>query len=485
VNAIVDAFDRLWRDAPARPLIHLPLSRITLTVNDLQRAKRGYVTLLTDAGISHGHIVVSVVGNRPAFLPLLLAAWTLDAVVMPVEEETPPQDIDELCVRFGAAVVVRPCVDHTSGGANLEAALTFDVTPHSHWQRHPDLGLLKLTSGSSGTPKAVAVTAAAMINDTAHITEAMCIGPDDVQIAVIPLSHAYGFGNLVLPLLLQGTAIVLREAFVPQALVGDVHAFNATIMAGVPFMFQHLATHLPADSWPRSLTWLVSAGARLSPEVIRTFHGKFGLKIHSFYGASESGGIAFDYSDGVDDAPTVGWPMPGVAIELCPDEGVPNGYGRVLITSNAVAERYVGAPSADESLLGGGRFLTGDYGTLLSDGRLLLAGRVSTFINVAGRKVQPAEVEQALRAVPGVTDVRVLAVADPVRGEHVAAVLAGENALSLAAIRQFCARRLPPHKVPRVIVVVPTLPLTARGKPDIRALQALVDAAAVQVHKPY
>jgi long-chain acyl-CoA synthetase len=474
VNAIVGEFERLWRDAPARPLIHLPSAGSTLTADDLQRTRQGYAAIFHRAGIESGHIILAVTGNRPGFFPLLLAAWSLDAVVMPVDEDARDHELDELAARFGAAAVVRARGRQASGAGDLDAALTVEFRPRGTWQVHPGLGLLKLTSGSSGTPKAVAVPPDTMIHDTAHITEAMGIRPDDTQIAVIPLSHAYGFGNLVLPLLLRGSAIVLREAFVPQAVVADARQYHARVMPGVPFMFQHFATHPPPGGWPPSLTWLISAGARLAPELVRAFHDRFGLKVHSFYGASETGGIAFDHGEAVDDVPAVGWPMPGVTIELREEEGVPDGYRRVFVRSNAVAPGYVDG-SAAEVLEGG--FLTGDYGTMLPDGRLLLAGRVSTFINVAGRKVQPAEIEQELRLMPGVTDARVLAVADPVRGEQVAAVVAGDRALTRSAVRQFCADRLPPHKVPRVIVMVADLPLTARGKPDTRAMQALVNAA--------
>jgi len=246
-------------------------------------------------------------------------------------------------------------------------------------------------------------------------------------------------------------------------------------------MFQNFAAHPPAGGWPPLLTWLISAGARLAPEVVREFWEQFRVKIHSFYGTSESGGIAFDHSDAIDDKPTVGWPMPGVAIELRHEDGIPEGDGRVLVRSDAVAPYYVG-PGGDIGQLPDG-FATGDYGRLLPDGRLVLAGRVSTFINVAGRKVQPAEVEQQLRAMPGVVDAQVLAVADPVRGEQIAAVVAGDAHLSRADIRQFCAGRLPPHKIPRVIVLVPELPLTARGKPDMRALLALVDESIAQAQR--
>jgi acyl-CoA synthetase (AMP-forming)/AMP-acid ligase II len=475
VNAIVEQFERLWREAPARPLIHLPSSGNTLTADDLQRTRHVYAAAIDRAGLENGHIILSVTGNRPGFFALLLAAWSVGAVVMPVDEDTRDHEIDQLAEQFGVAAVVRARSGHASAGIHFDDALTIELRSSDTWQRHAGLALFKVTSGSSGVPKAVAVPPAAMLNDTAHITTAMGITPADTQIAVIPLSHAYGFGNLVLPLLLQGSAIVLRNTFIPEMVIADALRYRARIMPGVPFMFHHYVTHPPPEGWPAVLSCLISAGARLAPEVVRAFYDKFGVKVRSFYGATESGGIAFDHGDQIDDVPAVGWPLPGVTVELRDDEGVPEGCGRVFVRSNAVARGYV-CGSVEEPFDG---FLTGDYGTISRDGRLLLAGRVSTFINVAGRKVQPAEIEQVLRLMPDVIDASVLAVADPARGEQVGAVVAGNGTLSPSAVRQFCINRLPRHKVPRVVVVVHALPLTARGKPDPRALQALVNAALV------
>jgi acyl-CoA synthetase (AMP-forming)/AMP-acid ligase II len=474
VNAIVERFDRLWRDDPRRPLLHLPSLGTTLTADNLQQTRRAYGAVLAAAQIGDGHLIVSVAGNRSGFLPLLLAAWNLDAAVIPVDEDIRDEALEEVAAGFGAAAIVQARGKGTRDRHDLDDLLGIEFRPRDTWRRHPGLALLKLTSGSTGTPKAVGVPAVTMINDTEHITEALGIRPGDAQIGVIPLSHAYGFGNLVLPLLLQGTAIVLREAFVPQAVVADARTYSARVMPGVPFMFQHFAAHPPPDGWPPSLTLLISAGARLSPEVIRGFWDRFGVKVRSMYGTSEAGVIAFDHGDTIDGTASVGWPLRGVTVELRDDDDVPDGYGRVFVRSSAVAPGYVTTQGLDSQLLDG--FLTGDYGLLAADGQLVLAGRVSSFINVAGRKVQPAEIEQHLRAIPGVIDARVLAAADPVRGEQVAAVIAGNGTLSRSDIRQFCVDRLPPHKVPRVIVVVPAMPLTARGKPDTRALQALVDA---------
>ena len=87
---------------------------------------------------------------------------------------------------------------------------------------------------------------------------------------------------------------------------------------------------------------------------------------------------------------------------------MPPGHGRIHVRSLAVSPGYVGE-SAERDEIGEDGFLTGDYGRLLPDGRLVLAGRVSSFINVAGRKVQPGEVERVLREMDGVADARVVA----------------------------------------------------------------------------
>ena len=273
------------------------------------------------------------------------------------------------------------------------SVLSRDAVPQPSYR---GAALLKLTSGSTGLPKAVLTTEVQLLADTEHIVSAMGITAADVQLAAIPLSHAYGFGNLVMPLLLQGTPIVLRESFVPHQLSADARQYGARVFHGVPFMYQHYLAHPPVGGWPPTLTLLVSAGARLELETVRGFHERFGLKIHSFYGTSESGGIAFDGDDELDDVPTVGRPMPGVTIDLRPDAGVPPGHGRIHVRSLAVCPGYVGE-TAESDELGEDGFLTGDYGRFLADGRLVLAGRVSSFINVAGRKVQPGEVERVLR----------------------------------------------------------------------------------------
>ena len=334
-------------------------------------------------------------------------------------------------------------------------------------ERHDYRGaaMLKLTSGSTGVPRATFTTESQLVADSRQIARAMGFGPTDTQLAAIPLSHAYGFSVLVIPLLLQGTPFVLRESFVPHQLTADARAFDVRRLPGVPFMFEHLLQHAPEEPWPAGLQRLVSAGAPLGAAVARAFHARFGVKVHAFYGTTEGGGITYDDSDDPAIADTVGRPIDGVTVSLRPETDVPG--GRVHIRSAAVSAGYVGADQGDFQDDG---FLAGDYGTMDAKGRLTLGGRVSSFINVAGRKVQPAEVEAVLREMPTIIDVRVVGAPDDRRGEHVVACSASPRQCAVDDDRgPAVLRQRQRHTRFRAVVFVDAIPLTARGKMTARA----------------
>jgi acyl-CoA synthetase (AMP-forming)/AMP-acid ligase II len=421
---------------------------------------------------------MAAVGNRGPMVPLVLAARALNLALVAVDAGTTDVEMREACERFGvAAVVTQPGEAAAVDGRRLQFpdALQLILRPGPH-QTYLDTAVVKITSGSTGLPKATLNTERHLITDSRQIVTGMGIGPADTQIAVIPLSHAYGLSVILVPLILQGTAMVLRESFVPHRMPEDAETYGATTFPGVPFMFEHFLAHPPAG-WPPRLRRLISAGARLPPETVSAFRDRFGLKIHSFYGASECGGISYDASDEVDIGSSVGHPLPGVTITFRPDEDTPPGAGRVHVASGGVACGYVGESSAE--FFDGG-FLTGDYGRFDDHGRLTLTGRVSSFINVAGKKVQPAEVEQVLRRMPGVADVRIMAAADPQRGEQVAACIALEPShrgrMTPVDVRRFCSAQLAAFKIPRVVVFLDAIPLTGRGKTDRRALDAAIRA---------
>lgn len=498
MSEILARFGDLHRDHPKRLLVHLPGAASALAAADIWDAHRRYAERLAQIGVGPGQLVVSAAGNSPASVAFLLACRALDAALMPVDAGTTLPEILGLADRFAAAALLVPATMSADDprlqddrSIDLDARLRLFRGGAPAPRRYDDTALLKLTSGSTGPAKAALTSEAQLIADARHIVDAMGIQPSDTQIAVVPLSHAYGLGNLMMPLLMQGTAFVLRDSFVPPQFPADARQVGARIFPGVPFMFQYFIRNPPPDGWPASLSWLISAGAPLPPATVRAFHEQFGVKIHSFYGATETGGIAFDDSDEIHEGAVVGRALPGVTITLRQDpEAQASGggrqaaggsqqsaAGRIHVRSAAVAGGY-----SDDTRNGfdGDGFLTGDYGAWDAQQRLTLVGRVSAFVNVAGRKVQPDEVEQVLRAMPGVVDVRVLAAPDARRGQQIVACIVADRTtaggVTTLAVRRFCAARLAAHKIPRTIIFLDAIPLTPRGKTDRAALDDLVRA---------
>ncbi len=492
MSELYERFDRVRRDDPDRPLIYRAATGDVLTAKDLASLALVVRDVLARAGTAPGQPVVSVAGNTATGIALFLACRNLGVPFLPVDKGASPGEIAAIASRFGARLLVAartswadaPGLNRVSTTPLIDG-MTLTVNENQAAARIQDLvdvAIMKLTSGSTGAPRATKTTDGNAIADGMAIMESMSIRREDVQLAAIPLSHAYGFGNLTLPLVLQGTPIVVRDGFVPHQFSQDGARYGITIFPGVPFMFDHLLEHLPRDGWPASLVRLISAGARIEPATVARFKEKFDRKIHSFYGTSETGGICFDGGPDVDMEPTVGSPMPNVTVTLRPQDGAPSDGGRVHVSGPAVAEGYAAGPGDpggdDEPAFVDDGFLTGDLGGFDSRHRLELHGRVSSFVNVAGRKVQPQEVEGVLRTAAGVADVRVLGAPDPLRGQQLVACIVGTSSaeLTAAALRSHCAARLAPFKVPRQFIFLERIPLTERGKSDRVRLEAIVHA---------
>jgi long-chain acyl-CoA synthetase len=470
---IVSGLQRISRTMPRRVLVHHPASGQSLDAAAIWELHLRYIEVLRAIGVRPGQVLVSAAGNRAGFLALVVACRALLVALVPVDATAALTEILELAARLDAAALVLAEGTAVPGlpASALGAGLVLAIRNPASASAHIGTALMKVTSGSTGAPRTTLTTESQLVADCAHITEGMRIGPDDTQIGVIPLSHSYGFSSLVMPLLMHGTPVVLRESFVPSQIAVDAHAFGARVFPGVPFMFQSLLDDPPADGWPRQLRTLISAGAPLPKEAARGFIASFGVKIRSFYGTSETGGIAFDDSDDLEACDGIGRPLPGVTVTLLPEDDLSAGAGRIFVRSAAVSSGY--SSGVHDGFRNGG-YVTGDYGTFDEHGRVVLIGRVSSFLNVAGKKVEPGEVERVLRQLPGVRDVYVAAAADARRGEHVLACLVADRELTALAVRRFCAGRLAPHKVPRTIRFVEAIPRTIRGKVDVPALDALV-----------
>src|SRR5881398_231304 len=128
-----------------------------------------------------------------------------------------------------------------------------------------------------------------LVADCDNICQTMGITSCDVNFGVLPFSHSYGFSNLITPLLCRGVPLVASEDRMPRAILNDLARTGATIFPGMPVFYQNFGDMQNNPELPR-LRLCISAGAPLSKSVGTRFTKEFGLKVHTFYGASECGG---------------------------------------------------------------------------------------------------------------------------------------------------------------------------------------------------
>jgi len=332
--------------------------------------------------------------------------------------------------------------------------------------------IVKLTSGSAGEPRGVAVTVEALLADDTALRACTRIAHSDRLMGAIPFSHSYGLSSLVIPALAEGVPLVIPDASGPFAPLEAARRFEATVLHTVPAWIAALVRLIETPRLPDSLRLVIAAGSPLSPSAALTFRRRTGRAVHAFYGATECGGIAYDPQGDAGERGTVGEPIPGVKVTLEPEPGLGPGAGRVAVESEAIGLGYVG----DDAPFGG-RIVTRDLAC--SDGAgLRLLGRVDDMINVHGRKVRPSEVEQVIAGIAGVEGVVVHAFHDAgaVEPSVRAVVACARGALTGPEILEQCRKRLSAFKVPRSVLFVEELPLTGRGKIDRAAATRLREA---------
>jgi acyl-CoA synthetase (AMP-forming)/AMP-acid ligase II len=409
--------------------------------------------------IAPGQVFAIQIGNHPDWPSLFLACLRKQLVVLPLEQtisDEQKQSAFQICHVVAAAFSDGRAVQILPPGP---AAATGDFAGNDWGNDWPSL--LKLTSGTTAAPRAVRFRSDQLQADCENICETMGISQRDLNFGVIPISHSYGFSNLLTPLIVRGVSLVLSNDRIPRAMIDGLAATRATVFPGMPVFYQSFCEMAEAPSLP-DLGLCISAGAPLAPETAQAFCGKFGREIHSFYGASECGGIC--YVREAQPVPGfVGMAMSGVVIEqVDPD----NPVSLIRVRSPAVGTGYF--PDPDEGKLGGGIFVPDDL-LEKTRGGYRIVGRSSDLINVAGKKVHPAEVEAEILRYEGVRAAIVFGRESERRNEEIAACVVAKG-LSESELLAHCRARLSSWQVPRRIYFVETIPVNERGKTSRREL---------------
>lgn len=449
-----ERFRSLADAAPeAAALIDAASGALTTRAALLSRAD-ALAAQLAASGMRAGDALALQLPNSVDFVAAFLAALQLKLVTVPIDRDAPETEVAKILGHFAVRGLVYRA-DRLTTSISIREIATRPAVP-------AEACLIKLTSGSTGSPKGIVATEANLIADCLNICETMEILPSDRNLGAIPFSHSYGFSNLVTPLLIQGTAVVVSNDYLPQSLLELANRHGCTVAPLIPMVFAHLAE--ASQGRFETVRTFISAGAPLPASTSRRFRERFGIDIHSFYGCSECGGITYDRAGGAVERGTVGAAMANVDLTTT--------AVRLGVRSASVAAGYLLDATTFEPFAEG-TFTTDDMVEVREDGEIALTGRASDLINTAGKKVNPREVEAVILQIEGVREAKVYGEPAGARGEVVAVAVVATPNVTREQVREFCRARLSLHKVPRIVKLIDEMPVDERGKVKRAALATL------------
>jgi len=328
--------------------------------------------------------------------------------------------------------------------------------------RNKNIVLGKLTSGSTGKPKLLLFSDSEMVADGANIIRAMKILGKDVNLGSIPWGHSYGLGNIVYPLLIQGTGVTWTNTPFPSEITDTCAKTKATVFPTVPTVLRALSRSDCDQGKLSNLRLVISAGARLEPEVAEGFWDRFGIVPRNFYGSTETGGICFDETGEASlSGRSVGRPIEGVRI-------LETRGKRFYVEGKAVFS--FGNRNAVEGFLS--KHLVADYGYIDSRGELVLEKRAKGILKIGGNRISPSEIESYLERLTLVKEAIVFGV--EIDKEVVLAAAVESTAPKEDVMREI--RRSLPKKVrPKKIICFETFPATRSGKVNLGVIQKAFD----------
>jgi long-chain acyl-CoA synthetase len=209
-----------------------------------------------------------------------------------------------------------------------------------------------------------------------------------------------------------------------------------------------------------------SSSAPLLAADVARFRDRYGVIVRQLYGSTETGTISFDREERRSPG-SVGTPLPGIRVDVVDDQGRPlpaAEEGELVVTSPFAATGYLGNAAATAESFRDGRYFTGDLGRRDAAGAVIITGRKKLLINRGGFKVNPYEVEEAIRTHPKVREVAVVGAPGPHGDEVVRAVIVAREPCTAEEILAHCGGLIADFKIPARIDFVDALPTSPTGK---------------------
>ncbi len=416
-----------------------------------------------------------------------LAALQPRAVVVAKDA---PQDVRAVVSKLRCAMITA-AVDPASAAGAFELSGAGAAARAPRFSTGRDTALVLTTSGTTAEPKLVPLTHENLAASARAIADWLKLSSSDRCLAVMPLFHIHGLIGSVLSSILGGGAVVCGGAFRSSQFFEQIDAFRPSWYTAVPTIHQAVLAQARRDPARAagSFRFIRSCSASLAPSTAAELERFFEAPVVEAYGMTEA-----SHQVACNPLPpsrrklgSVGLPT-GSEIRVVRKDGsiaAPNESGEIHVRGPGLSPGYLGDPPGAD-MFAGGWFRSGDLGRLDEEGYLFLEGRIKEVINRAGEKISPREIEEAVLEHPAVAEAAAFAIPDRRLGETVglAATLREGKSVADEELREFVASRVSRTKVPRRIIVVPSIPKGPTGKLQRIGLARVLGLEGIQPPLP-
>jgi acyl-coenzyme A synthetase/AMP-(fatty) acid ligase len=470
MNFARDVVDRA--PAGARALVELSRDgrRREWTFGEVAQHSARLAGTLQKHGVSHGDVVITLIGNRPEWVLAMVACFRIGAVALPCNEQLRAKD---LAHRLTAARPTLILADERNA-SELEAArpdcpvltipFPYAGAPPPPCDLQPtDPCLITFTSGTTGEAKGIVHGQRYLPGQQLQSEHWLDARPGDLVWCTAATGWSKSARNVFIAPWLRHAAALLHDArFDPAERLQIVNQEQVNVLCMAPTEYRVIAKRTTLSPLPHTRS-LVAAGEALNPEVLRAFEDATGLQIRDGYGQTETGQLTGMPAGEPVRPGSMGRALPGIAL------GVDDGE---LVLEDPLTDPtfFVGYLGEDHEPAPADRpWRTGDRVEQDEDGYLFFEGRSDDVIISAGYRIGPFEVESALVTHEAVAEAAVVAAPDDERGAIVRAVVVVRDGFSpsddlAAALQEHVRSQTAPYKYPRIVEFVPELPKTASGK---------------------
>ena len=344
-----------------------------------------------------------------------------------------------------------------------------------------DAALMLFTSGSTGKPKCALLSAYNVLKAAVETRENQRLNADDRTCLILPLFHIFGLVAGLFANMCADSVMYLPEDIHAATLIRLIDEKKCTVFHAVPTMMLMILGN--PDFAPEKLSSLrctILSGAAATREQIEAFRKALpGDNFLSSYGLSEMAPVStLPYGDSLENCiETVGKPMSRIKLKIAdPVTGMEltsGESGEILVRGDNLMTGYYRVRVEDQSIDGEGWLHTGDLGYLREDGYLCLSGRLKELIIRGGENISPKDVSDAVSALEGIEDVKVVGVPSDFYGEEVCACIRLKNGSDFdeKAARERLKGMIARYKIPSFFLIYEDFPLLATGKVDMVSLK--------------